>query len=370
MSLATRCSACGTVFRVVKDQLRVSEGWVRCGRCAEVFNAIENLVDLEVDRPGADAEPSANGARVMNELAQMGVPQQQQPAEIDEAQGGGVVADDDSADVRSEDADPVPAPADAVAATDEGEPEPALTGSSGEIVATEAAAGDEAVGSANDILVHKPPASLARSKRRKVGRASGATGRDASQPRSDRTDTDLLGRPVRSVTPGFVRQADSAARWRRPGVRWLLGATALTASLTLTLQAVLVWHDVVVARWPASTPALERLCAYQGCKIEAPRQIEHLTVDSSGLVRAGSSGEYRLALVMRNREPAMALRVPAVDLTVTDAAGQTIARRVIDAHSLGAGSDRIAAGAELALSRTLIIEDGLVAGYTIELFYP
>ena len=37
--LATRCSACGTVFRVVPDQLRVSEGWVRCGRCAEVFNA-------------------------------------------------------------------------------------------------------------------------------------------------------------------------------------------------------------------------------------------------------------------------------------------------------------------------------------------
>jgi ribosomal protein L11 methyltransferase len=32
--LATRCSACGTVFRVVQDQLRVSEGWVRCGRCA------------------------------------------------------------------------------------------------------------------------------------------------------------------------------------------------------------------------------------------------------------------------------------------------------------------------------------------------
>ena len=45
MSLATRCTACGTVFRVVQDQLRVSEGWVRCGRCTEVFNAVENLVD-------------------------------------------------------------------------------------------------------------------------------------------------------------------------------------------------------------------------------------------------------------------------------------------------------------------------------------
>ena len=49
--LATRCSACGTVFRVVPDQLRVSEGWVRCGRCSEVFNALEGLVDLETGLP-------------------------------------------------------------------------------------------------------------------------------------------------------------------------------------------------------------------------------------------------------------------------------------------------------------------------------
>ena len=49
MSLATRCPACHTTFRVVQDQLKVSEGWVRCGRCNEVFNAIEGLFDLERD---------------------------------------------------------------------------------------------------------------------------------------------------------------------------------------------------------------------------------------------------------------------------------------------------------------------------------
>ena len=61
MSLATRCAACGTVFRVVQDQLKVSEGWVRCGRCAEVFNALEGLFDLE--RENAPAwTPSQRGA--------------------------------------------------------------------------------------------------------------------------------------------------------------------------------------------------------------------------------------------------------------------------------------------------------------------
>lgn len=51
MSLATRCTACGTIFRVVRDQLRVSEGWVRCGRCAEVFDANEQLFDIDREAP-------------------------------------------------------------------------------------------------------------------------------------------------------------------------------------------------------------------------------------------------------------------------------------------------------------------------------
>lgn len=51
MSMATRCMACGTIFRVVQDQLKVSDGWVRCGRCDEVFNALEGLFDLERESP-------------------------------------------------------------------------------------------------------------------------------------------------------------------------------------------------------------------------------------------------------------------------------------------------------------------------------
>ena len=45
MSLITRCPACTTMFKVVPDQLRVSDGWVRCGQCNEVFDANANLQD-------------------------------------------------------------------------------------------------------------------------------------------------------------------------------------------------------------------------------------------------------------------------------------------------------------------------------------
>ena len=58
VSLATRCSVCNTVFRVVQDQLKVSEGWVRCGRCNQVFNALEGLFDLERD-PQSPADDTA-----------------------------------------------------------------------------------------------------------------------------------------------------------------------------------------------------------------------------------------------------------------------------------------------------------------------
>lgn len=44
MSQITRCPACATSFKVVADQLRISEGWVRCGQCKEVFDAAAHLL--------------------------------------------------------------------------------------------------------------------------------------------------------------------------------------------------------------------------------------------------------------------------------------------------------------------------------------
>ena len=57
MSLVTRCPACGTTFKVVRDQLRISDGWVRCGRCSEVFDA--TLALQETPDPAPDAQAPA-----------------------------------------------------------------------------------------------------------------------------------------------------------------------------------------------------------------------------------------------------------------------------------------------------------------------
>jgi predicted Zn finger-like uncharacterized protein len=47
MSLITRCPACATQFRVVPDQLKLSDGWVRCGHCSDVFDANRYLESRE-----------------------------------------------------------------------------------------------------------------------------------------------------------------------------------------------------------------------------------------------------------------------------------------------------------------------------------
>ncbi len=61
MTLPPRCPACGTIFRVVQDQLKVSEGWVRCGQCHEVFHGIEALFDLDSDPAVAARRAAARG---------------------------------------------------------------------------------------------------------------------------------------------------------------------------------------------------------------------------------------------------------------------------------------------------------------------
>ncbi|MBB3177098.1 zinc-ribbon and DUF3426 domain-containing protein [Variovorax sp. Sphag1AA] len=66
MSLVTRCPACATPFKVVRDQLRISDGWVRCGRCSQVFDATVDLreaAEFHVETP-APPLPSALDAAV------------------------------------------------------------------------------------------------------------------------------------------------------------------------------------------------------------------------------------------------------------------------------------------------------------------
>lgn len=301
MSLAARCPSCGTVFRVVQDQLRVSEGWVRCGRCSEVFNAVESLVSIDADA-APRAPKTAPSQRVLDDLART--------SNFDGAEEDDVL--------------PPPAPA-------APRPPPAPSPPPAEEPEVEIAA----------------PAPV------------------EAEPSFDTSD--LRAEPPEP--PAFVRQADRAARWRRPGVRAALAVGAVAGALALVMQVAFEYRDWVAARWPALQPLLASACSVTGCRIGPPRSIESIAVESSGLVRVDNSALYRLSVVLRNRA-ALALAPPSIELTLTDTQGALIARRVINAAELNPSQALVPAAGELTLQGMLSANERPISGYTIEIFYP
>lgn len=348
MTLATRCPACSTVFRVVQDQLLVSDGWVRCGRCGEAFNAREALVEWPPQAVPATPEPPPPPESAVTPPAEP-TPDAAAQALAELPPGLEVVATDGAVDFTS------PAEYTPVAADEADEPHEADVADVADVAAA-APAPIPATAPAFDDEPTPDAASNAAS-----DAATGAAALTAP------TSVDA-GAPEAAPAPSFVLAAERAARWRRPGVRIVLALASLLAALGLAAQVGLVYRDRIAATLPATRPLLQEACARLGCRVGDYRHLESLTVESSGLVHVEGAPVYRLALSLRNRG-AVEVAAPALDLVVTDAQGQTIARRVLTLADLGLPLRTLRPGSEVPIQAPLAI-DGAVSGYTVEIFYP
>lgn len=353
MSLATRCTACGTIFRVVQDQLKISEGWVRCGRCQEVFNALEGLFDLEREPPPQRPQPRA--------AVEPEAPALMRPSAPD---------DWTSTQSQQRSADPVEDDPD-LPATNESDvldsrflrrelglqPEPP------EEEEEAAAPFDFADAQFPEELMHAatrpgdslepPPAQPPRIRQDKL-----------------RTRTKKPGAKPEPVAPQFVRHAERAERWRSPAVRGVLAGLMLALMLTLAAQVAYQWRDLVAAEFPQARIYLAQVCQRTGCTLQAPRRIDDLVVESSSLIKANGNGDaYRLTVVLRNRGHLNAL-LPAIELSMTDPNGLLVTRRALSAADFQAKGNELGAGAESTLQALLSTSGQRVAGYTVEIFYP
>jgi predicted Zn finger-like uncharacterized protein len=343
MSLATRCTACGTVFKVVQDQLKVSRGWVRCGRCSTVFNALEELFELNGDTIiGGVRQPV-----VRPTLPELPEPEQPRTDAMDTAAAAAPPSDD-----------PQDSPPET--ATDaHDEFSRGLFGS-------------------HRKSPEQTPADLVKQRDRNEFA-------DAQFDSDLMMDDEVLQTPVRSTkksrpdytpplpsddTPAFVRHADRQARWKSPRARWLLSLASLFLFVALGLQVTHHWRDRMAAEIPASTPYLARWCAWLGCQLESYRSIKDITVETSALNRLPQSNDaYRLSVTLRNRGR-LNLRLPSVDLSVNDGAGQLLARRTLHPADFQARQDTVAANSEVNLGLVLKSSSPRVNGYTVEVFYP
>jgi predicted Zn finger-like uncharacterized protein len=79
VNLVTRCPACGTAFRVQRDQLAAHFGTVRCGKCGAVFNGVAALVEEGTERLAIDPSPQLGLFDPSRRPAQPGAARQDQP---------------------------------------------------------------------------------------------------------------------------------------------------------------------------------------------------------------------------------------------------------------------------------------------------
>lgn len=337
MSLITSCPACGTMFRVVTDQLKISEGWVRCGHCGEVFDASANLSDESVLVEPPTAEGAARPAKPPPRPAEP-------PPRADE----------------------VPTQPDRIEPPRTQTPAPAAEGSAepssffGDSQSLEPSPLDTPfVFRRSDLLVHPDRDSV----------LPPVPGQPSELPKEDEEAEEPTRAELKEVS--FVREARRRARWSRPGTRILLVIASIALAALLVLQVAYRDRDRLALAQPSLRPALESMCAMTGCALGAPRQIESVVIESSGFNRLRSD-TYRLAFTLRNTARVQ-VAAPAMELTITDAQDQPIARRVILPEEFGVPGKALPATGDWSGAVGIVVAttgSSRVAGYRLLAFYP
>ncbi len=323
MSFITRCPACATTFKVVSDQLKISDGWVRCGQCGHIFDA---HLDLQPWVPGLDPVAAKRAA------SQRAQPDQQAAHTEPAAEH----AESKPPPMAALQPDPLPEPS----VPEPAVPEPPLPESA-------------LPASPPDPPLPEPEP------------------RPALEPEPEPSPAlDGPDRPLQPL-PSFVRKAQRQAFWRRPATRLLLLATVTLLALLLGLQAAHQWRAPIAREIPAVQPVLEALCQTLDCQQALPASPNDVVIDSSVLLRLGP-GMYGFHVVLRN-QTALEVASPAIELTLTDIHDQVLVRRVLLPHEWPRPTASLPAGAEWSLQFELAfdgIEGRVMTGYRAILFYP
>lgn len=396
MSLITRCPACATTFKVVPDQLRISAGWVRCGVCAEVFDASGQIL-LASESKGMEVVASVPVPVEAKPLSQ-----QPDTVALSSSEPESSVGDSDQNGQGSEapnsfgenfQTPPVMEVADVAEPNEAAEPQ-----SSVDLVRAQQAE-DMSPPRANTLFVR--PANLgaleSASEPEKglpeVGRSpdsgSAQTHMEPAIPRKAGTGTleseteswlDAIAEdasaeeealePSEHEVPSFVRQAQRRAFWSSRGVRLTLWLVLLLIALGLGWQWAVSQRDWLAAREPRLTPLLELLCQPSGCTIAPYRDLKAIVIDGSSFQRV-SVDSFQLNFGLRNNGD-LPVATPSLQLTLTDAQNQALLQREFRAQDLSA-PPTLAAQGEFNGTSSLSVDvpdPTAIVGYRLVAFYP
>jgi predicted Zn finger-like uncharacterized protein len=372
MMLVTKCPNCHTVFKVVSDQLKISEGWVRCGQCNEIFDTTLNLREWDPKKPEDNIPPSI----VSHEGEQAWVPSAIEPADtfqqvieepesIAEPAVGSVAAEPSTVkDFRTV----------AQSKTDAAlELPPFQTPHSGADNGESGEFSHPQIDSLSDGLVAEKRIDL------DDGEAdvqAATQSEDYLRGHSFTADLDQRTNPQDPLN--FLNRESPQTLWESPLARRLLGIASVVLAFLLVGQFLIQERDRISTYIPSLRPVLDDLCHGLGCRVMPLRQIESMTVESSSFNRF--RGEtYRLSFVIRNSSD-LELAKPALELTLTDSQDQPVYRRVLLPAELDPKSSTMTRGEEWSESLVISLADGnnpaqigsskSVAGYRLLAFYP
>lgn len=394
---------------MVADQLRISQGWVRCGRCQGVFDASQDLQSV----PDELLVPKA-----LQPMGQTPAEQQESIAHSDELQSAhapvleAVSADEESALAQSDsnlafeksrDEALEAVEVEVVRAADANADENAadlsdqvqadsLLASDAALQITEPSFVDQArplvesdeplpaeaeTEAAVEVLSADAVLSTHEDAPKRAAHAlqlDADAGLDADDNKGDednaRDKVEGEKASPESDELGFVREARRKAFWQSKGVRIALVAGSLAAAAGVVSQHIWQQRDALAAQYPALTPTLASVCQLAGCQLQARRQIADVVISGSGFKQLADAQKYQWSLTLENRSD-VPVAIPMAELTLTDTQDKPLLRRVIDLQSLGA-PEQLQAREEWSVSVPVQVQelDAPVAGYRALVFYP
>jgi hypothetical protein len=309
---------------VVPDQLRISQGWVKCGQCGDIFDAAQHLVEVptavEIEEPTLP-EPSHSESLV---AASIDVPEQ-----AASEWGTGVAARQDKRNSVAE---------------------------------VEVAGSEQTELQVESALGHEVP----------HNDETQAHVNEAEQSPLSASDSRPLDVDDIPVPASFMSRADKPVFWHRKLVRVFLSMLGSALCVSLAGQWVYQERDRLAVMYPSWHSGLTQFCDAAGCAIRPLQQIESIAIDSAAFSKVGRD-QYRLSLTVKNQAN-FPLAMPSIELTLTDLQDQAIIRKILLPHDLAALSDHLAPVSEWPVAVTVAVapeaKTSAVVGYRLLAFYP
>ena len=312
MSLVTSCPACYTRFKIVPDQLKVSEGWVRCGQCSEIFDASTRLEPQTPTTVPASRLPVLTEAATAVAPANDPVTSSKSPVREENASTTMEIPGDSSVP----EIDPL----------------------------------------SSDILTVVP-----------------SGWQDHPEVWTGASNANLTSVAAGESEPEFVRKAKRQQFWSHPWVTTLLIVLILCAGAALGVQVLHHERDRLAATQPRLAPVLTTVCAWLDCQTSPYKDPEATVIDATRFTKLGTTSSqdvYQLEVTLKNRTD-HPVATPSLELTLTSLQDDVVIRRVFTPKEMGLKA-QLEPETENPSRLSLKLAPGMqgkVSGYRLTLFY-